>query len=235
MDTNITRSTSPVIAAAGTRLIIGVFVAVLGVLLTLDNLGFPAAGEALRYWPVVLIALGALKLTSGTNPTFGIVLVVAGTWALAYNLRWLRFTIFDLWPLILIGAGVVMVGQAFGWRIPRSTDSDGTIVAILTNRKVPFDRDFTGARINAFMGGCELDLSRADIAHSPAVIDIFVMWGGVEIYVPDGWEVVGELTPVMAGLEIKVRSAARSDRRLVIRGFALMAGVEVKSAARRIS
>ena len=68
-----------------------------------------------------------------------------------------------------------------------------------------------------------------------ALIDVFVMWGGIEITVPDDWDVVGDVTTLMAGFEL--RNGARVDpkRRLVIRGTAIMSGIEVKSVARRTS
>ena len=45
------------------------------------------------------------------------------------------------------------------------------------------------------MGGCELDLTDAEMKNSPAVIEVFAMWGGIEIFVPDSWEIVAEVVP----------------------------------------
>ena len=80
------------------------------------------------------------------------------------------------------------------------------------------------------MGGCELDLTEADIVHSPAIIDAFVMWGGIEIYVPDKWEVVGEVVPFMGGFEMKT-GAGSPERRLIVRGGVVMGGIEIKRRA----
>jgi len=101
--------------------------------------------------------------------------------------------------------------------------------SVLNNRKVEVtSRDFTGARVAAFMGGWVLDLTEADIAHGPAVIDAVVMMGGIEIYVPDGWEIIGDVVPIMAGFEIKAAPTSDPTRQLIVRGMALMAGIEVK-------
>ena len=102
------------------------------------------------------------------------------------------------------------------------------IVAVLSQRKIAnTSQEFTGARAVAFMGGCELDLTQADIASSPAVIEAFAMWGGIEIYVPDGWEIIGEVVPVMAGFEIKTVPTSAPRRQLIVRGAALMGGIVV--------
>jgi hypothetical protein len=107
----------------------------------------------------------------------------------------------------------------------------GSGVAIFTNRKtVETTRDYRGGNVVAVMGGQTIDLMDADIATSPAVLDVFTWWGGVEIFVPDHWEVVSEVTPVMAGFEMKRgRAAGNPDKRLIIRGAAVMAGIDVKA------
>ena len=44
------------------QFILGIIIIAVGVILTLDNLGYLYADEILRYWPVGLIAVGASKL-----------------------------------------------------------------------------------------------------------------------------------------------------------------------------
>jgi hypothetical protein len=90
-------------------------------------------------------------------------------------------------------------------------------------------RAFRGADVLAIMGGVQLDLRRAAI-HGEAVIDVFVMWGGIEIRVPEDWTVVSHIVPVMAGVDDKTRPPhGATAHRLVLRGFALMGGVEIKN------
>jgi hypothetical protein len=88
---------------------------------------------------------------------------------------------------------------------------------------------FRGADILAFMGGCELDLRKAAI-NGEAVIDVFAMWGGIEIRVPEDWTVVSHIVPLMGGVDDKTRPPqAATAHRLTLRGFVLMAGVEIKN------
>ena len=56
------------------------------------------------------------------------------------------------------------------------------------------------------------------------------MWGGIEIRVPDDWTVDLRGVPVLAGFVDKTRPPAMAtEKRLVIRGMALMGGVEIKN------
>jgi len=82
------------------------------------------------------------------------------------------------------------------------------------------------------MGGVDLDLTGAEIAQGPAIIEILVIVGGGSIRIPDGWEVVGETVPFMGGMDIKTRSK-RTGRQLILRGLIVMGGLDVKDVAAR--
>ena len=90
-------------------------------------------------------------------------------------------------------------------------------------------RAFRGADLLAIMGGCQLDLRQAAI-HGEAVIEVFAMWGGIEIRVPEDWTVASHIVPLMGGVEDKTRPPqGATAHRLILRGFAIMGGVEIKN------
>lgn len=220
---------NPPVPIGGTKLIIGVFLVIHGLLLTADNLDLLNAARLLRYWPAIILGIGLMKLADPARRLAGAILTVLGASLLAATAGWVRFTIVDLWPALLILGGLAMVARAFGVRMPETSPDSGNVWAVLTTRHIAnLSRDFSGARIVAFMGGCTIDLPPADSAYAPAVIEAYAMWGGLEIYVPDGWEVIGEVVPVMAGFEVKVAPTVAPQRQLIIRGGLLMAGIEVK-------
>jgi predicted membrane protein len=214
------------------KLILGIFFTILGVLLTLDNLDLTDADRFLAWWPLVIIAIGVLKLKNRRSRIPAAFAIGIGTLMVLYNTEWLSFSIFDLWPIALIIAGIGIVAHAVGFRAPTlSGDSGSTTWAILGVRKIVSDsRTYTGGRIIAFMGGCELDLTKADMEQGPAAIELIAIWGGIEIKVPDGWEVVGNMVPIMGGADIRTK-AAPGGRRLNVTGLAIMGGVDIKSVA----
>jgi predicted membrane protein len=90
--------------------------------------------------------------------------------------------------------------------------------------------DFRGADLLAIMGGCELDLRHATIAGDEAVVDVMVFMGGIEIYVPDTWAIEAKVLPLMGGLGDETRlNKSGPTKRLVVRGLALMGGIEIKN------
>ena len=214
------------------KLIVGIFFTILGVLLTLDNLDLVDAGRFLVWWPLVIVAIGILKFQDRRSRILAAFAIGIGTLMVLDNTEWLSFSVFDLWPIALIIPGLVIVAHAVGFRVPAlSGDSGSTVWAILGVRKIVVDsHNYTGGRIIAFMGGCELDLTKADMETGPASIGLIAVWGGIEIKVPDGWEVVGNMVPIMGGADIRTK-AAPGGRRLNVTGLAIMGGVDIKSVA----
>jgi predicted membrane protein len=208
------------------KLTLGIFFTALGVLMTLDNLGVPDAGRILRYWPVVLVAIGILLWRE--NRIAGIAATAVGALLLATSARWFRFSIFDLWPVALIAVGLVIVLRAVGVQ-PGIHGAGGSIWAILTTRKLSLEpRELDGRQIIAFMGGTEIDLRDAEGA-GDVHLEVLAMWGGIELRVPPGWEVTGNVIPIMGGVEMKT-GAAKGGRRIIVSGLVLMAGMEVKTS-----
>ncbi len=72
-------------------------------------------------------------------------------------------------------------------------------------------RAFRGGDLTAIMGGCDIDLRQAAI-NGDAVIDVFAVWGGIEIRVPEDWSVVFHVTPLLGGVEDKTRPSLGSSR-----------------------
>ncbi|HVS32190.1 MAG TPA: DUF5668 domain-containing protein [Thermoanaerobaculia bacterium] len=217
----------------GLKLIAGVSFTILGILLTADNLDLLVADRFVRFWPAMVVLAGLVKIYEPGSALIGIALIVAGSWLLAYNVGLIRFRIFDMWPLVLIGIGVVLVGRAFGVMPQPRMPKNLAIFSAQTIEETA--KDYAGGRLTAVLGGYELDLTRAGIRQSPAVLEVFALMGGIEITVPEEWEVVSEVTPVMAGVEVKTPRSAATDpkKKLIIRGATVMGGVEVKSAPQR--
>jgi predicted membrane protein len=228
------RIESTPMAPPGVKLIAGLFFAVLGILMALDNLDVFDAWRVLAYWPLALIAVGVLKFMDAGSRAVGLMCIAAGALLLALNVRWIRLSIFDFWPLVLIGIGVFIVAQAMGIT-PRDAETKDVrnVWSVLSARKVVVEsRDYTGGRCVSFMGGTELDLTNAAIANGPAVIEALVIMGGLEIRVPDGWEVVCDALPFMGGSEVRIKSKSTGSQ-LIVRGLVMWGGLEIKDAAAR--
>jgi hypothetical protein len=91
-------------------------------------------------------------------------------------------------------------------------------------------QSLVGLEATAVMGGVEADLRGARARGSEVVAEVFAMWGGIELIVPEDWRVVSEVVPVMGGVEDKTHLAEGGDTTtLVVRGLVVMGGLEIKN------
>jgi class 3 adenylate cyclase len=83
----------------------------------------------------------------------------------------------------------------------------------------------------AVMGGCDMDLRRAEIEGPEVEITAVAFWGGVEVTVPEGFDVELRGFSFMGGRSLRLRDVPiiPGSPRIVIRGFAVMGGIEVRS------
>jgi len=220
------------------QLFVGIIVIVVGVLMTLDNLQVLDVGRYLRFWPTALILLGLIKVLNsrdGMGGSFGgFVFVALGTWLLLEQTALVRVSFWDIWPALLVFFGLFLVWQGLSGPRPQSAlkDSNSLMCATALLGGVARGNNssaFRGGELTAMMGGCEIDLRHASIG-GEAVFDVFALWGGIEIRVPPDWTVVSRITPILGGVDDKTRPPQGASRHcLVLRGFIVMAGVEIKN------
>jgi hypothetical protein len=218
------------------RLILGLGIASIGVLFTLDNLGVLDAGAWMRGWPILLLLYGGglLVTASTTAEVVGAAIwMVVGGGLLLDNLDLLRVHVWDFWPLALVAVGVLLVVRAVRPR-PLSGDEGSYLHAFafmsgVTRKSNSFA--FEGGSLTALMGGVEVDLRNARMVRQQAVLDCFAFWGGLDIKVPPGWAVTGRVFPVMGGFEDKTTPPAPEDvtGELVITGWVTMGGIVIKN------
>ncbi|NNG23383.1 LiaI-LiaF-like domain-containing protein [Telluria aromaticivorans] len=225
------------------QVVLGLMVIFVGLLFLLDNLDILDTRRAVSFWPMLFIIVGTVKLCD--TQTRGGQLMGTGFIGLGVLIMLDRMDIIDfnwrvLWPLFFIGFGVYTLYRARTGRRMMSIDGakgeadlggDGVvdITAILGgfDRRV-FTPNFRGGEITAVMGGCALDLRNSSI-QGEAVVNVFAFWGGVTLKVPPDWTVILDGTPIMGGFEEKTIAPPDNSKRLVVRGYAIMGGVEIRN------
>lgn len=214
--------------------LVGLLIVAAGLLLTAQNLGLIVARPILSLWPLGVLAVGLLMLSrasDGPSRTWAaFVTLVGATWTVSRLFGWpVNFSV--IFPLGMVMVGVVILQRAMGLRRPDTGSTDQAISELAFWSGV--DRGvrsslFRRADLTAIMGGIQLDFRQAAI-NGDAVIDVFVLMGGVELRVPPDWTVSNQIVAIMGGAEDKSTGPSDSKHRLVLRGFVLMGGVEIKA------
>jgi predicted membrane protein len=233
---------------ASTRLVIGLWIVLIGAILLLKNLELINGSQFWRFFtPLILVFIGTTMLIN--NPTriqrqrLGWVFVIVGGWIFFHRLGWIDISIFKLLlPALLLFGGGALVWRAFN--APKGESKVASLTAyeephaefmrsfavMSSNELRPVSRPFRGADLSAVMAGIKLDLLDARMEADSANIEVFAFWGGMEIYVPRDWTVVSKVTTLMGGFIDKRRpTTVLPTKTVIISGLVLMGGIEIKS------
>lgn len=212
---------------------LGAFLIVLGVAFLLRNFGLiPDFVFHIFHWPnfMFLIAIGLLL---AGNQKGALVITCIGVFFLLQS--WLGWQL--AWPLILIGVGVmIFLRQSGRLNFPDSSSGEGTPSSGSINETVIFSgsqrnfahQEFKGGKITTIFGGTELDLRDSNLEEG-AILDLFCMFGGIEIKAPEHWVIDLQVNPVFGGSSDERKTADPAGPTLVIKGFVMFGGIEIKS------
>jgi hypothetical protein len=219
-------------ATARHRKAVGLVLIAVGLILTLDAAGILRTQGLGRWWPLLLIGVGLVKVQQpredGQRAAGVAYLMLGGLFQLTSVLAFS-----SSWTLLMVALGVFLLWQGIeGPAAPGVTISESPYLsdmALIGHLKRSHQSpNFRGGSVTSVMGGVELDLRKATIAGGTAHMDVVAFWGGIEIKVPPTWTVDGTVVPVMGAFENKVDSVATPGApRLVLRGHAIMGAVVV--------
>ena len=220
-----------------------VFVFIGGVLL-LDNLNiipYYIPGYLLS-WKTFLIALGVYFIVGRKKPEPGVVMIVIGSVFLLQDMFYFRIR--DIWHIlwptifIVVGAGLILrrSRQRDSFELDDEKKNDIDYVddfAVLGGREIIVDsQNFKGGKLSAVFGGSSIDLRQANLAEGNNVLDVFCMFGGTSIIVPQDWTVKVEVFSVLGGFSDKrdssVKVVPHPNKVLTVKGFVMFGGGDVK-------
>jgi hypothetical protein len=209
---------------------------------------------------VVFIGVSVLVRRGGImGALFGLAFIGTGAVVLAGNLGFLTSSVTRLWPLLLVllGLWTVFKGRPGpDWRGPgprppfrhggrweranwaepehgQTTDEDRLnrqYTASGAELRIE-SQNWKGGELGVTAGGVELDLRQARLDPEGAVLAVRVVMGGIDIRVPDTWQVHFDVVPFLGGADNMTRSTqgVGSAPRLRIVGNVTLGGVTVQN------
>ncbi len=229
------------------RFIIGVLLIVAGLLLILKKTTvLPGPfddfiDDVIFSWQMLLIVIGIITMVGSDNKTPGIVLISVGGFFLIPELFTDFFRSFNFfWPALFIVVGIVLLmnskrlAKAASYNRSANKADVIDIVSIFSGAERQLISDnFQGGKITSIFGGGEVDLTRSSLAPGDNVIEITCIFGGTTVIVPDNWNVIVDVTPILGGFSDsrKLRGDEMRDntRSLTLRGTVIFGGGEIKS------
>ena len=131
-------------------------------------------------------------------------------------------------PLVLIAIGLTIIfNLSQRQRRIAKQSSDDNMVASFSGNTRKIKGEFAGNSLSAAFGQVDLDLRQAKIEDG-AVIDIFVVCGGINIIFPDNVIVKTQVNSIFGGVEDKTNAAKSAKKTVYIRGDCVLGGLEIK-------
>ena len=232
------------------QIVIGVFVILLGLGFLLDNMGLINFVPSVHLLPLLLVVFGLVKVVQ-TRTTQGMVvgtmMIVFGGLLTLKGMGLIYLSWRAIWPILMIVLGIFVVYRSVTCRqngarkveafvfTPMNAapgapdDSTINVSAVMGGyvRRVTTP-DFKGGEVNVVLAGCELDLRQSSI-QGEAVLNVFALFGGIQIKVPPDWTVVLQGTPMMGGFDERTTPPPDGSKRLIVRGYVIMGGMEIRN------
>lgn len=218
----------------------GLLLILFGSVILLDHMGYLDANRLWRFWPVLLILVGAVKFFRECNRVVGALLMIAGGVVLLNNLGITRLSWNDIWPLMLIAVGATLIWARI--EVPKFSpppaSGPNTVneFALFGNveRRVN-STSFKGGRASSIFGSIKLDFRSAEIEGEEAVLELEAVFGGIELIVPERWNVQFEGQSIFGGYGDETRApmvdamGTAPKKHLIVRGHSIFGGVVVKN------
>ncbi len=206
------------------------------VVLAAQAAGVGAGNLLADWWPVLVVALGALQWLADRRPTVGSAVVVGvGLVLLASTTGVFGGGLGRVgWPLVVIGAGLwVIFGRPARRRRSRAGDEVGLVAAFSSRKLAHGPGPLRTGAVSAFFGHGELDLSGSEPVPGGVRLSATVAFAGIDVIVPDGWRVSITGLPIFGGWDNTTRRVAEgSGPEMHVNALVLFGGLEVRHRER---
>jgi len=184
-----------------------------------------------------MVIIGGAMLVTGRREGF-IFLAIGGLFLLPDIFYMPRFHVRDWWPIVLIIIGISIVLRRKGHVIRAASDIDEDFIEDTSifggSEKSFISKNFKGGKITSIFGGSKISFTESKMAEEGAVIDMFCLFGGNELVIPNDWTVVNDSFVIFGGYADKrSRSATEQNdpkKILKIKGSVVFGGSEIKGA-----
>ncbi len=231
------------------NVLLGLGIILFGGLWLLNSLDAVPEISAIDYWPSLVILAGLAKLFHRPPHTMRILgalfFIAIGTLLQLNNLEYIDFRLGDLWPFLIIAAGIAVIYHGFSGRkhhgrcIMGTINEDGPRVIDTDN----FDREtvlgenlyrvtaqrFKRGKISAVMGHARIDFTGAQMEGDTAELEAETVMGHIECRVPREWQVVLEGSPFLGAFENNAAPTKEPGKQLIVKGSAVMGQIDVKN------
>jgi hypothetical protein len=191
------------------QLVFGLGFVALGTVLLLDRADVVDAGQLLSdWWPSLVIVLGLSQFVQRPRH------LAAGAFITAVGVALLLWTaggidtVSLLWPLVLIGIGLVLLTRRSRGAPEAHVVTDDDVVALLDDRAIRAPEAPLGKlSLTTILGDLSVDLRDA-VLERPTTLEVVTIFGEVELTVPVDWQITTSGPQILGTVRIDPPSGA---------------------------
>lgn len=211
-------------------------------------------------WQMLLIFIGVVNLFKRRMISGVVLIFVGGFFIIPKIIPSIDGNFVHVyWPLLLIGAGIVILLQrvlgptyfsenwnnewnqhhhrhhyrSFGSNQSKWENPNGFSKNSVfgSGDHIVLDPEFKGGELNAVFGGLTLDLRRTNLPVGETHLDINAVFGGITVFVPADWLVETHLDSVFGGFQDNrmPKEPIDTTKKLIITGSCVFGGGELRN------
>jgi predicted membrane protein len=230
------------------RLLLGIVFLILGGFLLLGNLNivpdqlYWQIKDLFWHWPMIFVVIGLAHLMMREHRFPGFFLLIFGAIFMLPYWFDLPFRFRDVfWPAVFIIVGVSILFRGSKgktskcWKSETFDEMDmiDDLAFFGGGDKIVVSQKFRGGKVTCVFGGINFNFLRAKLAPGKNEMDVFAVFGGMKMLVPEEWDIKIQVTSVFGGFADKrnIAPTAMENKQgeLVIKGIAIFGGGEIKN------
>lgn len=183
------------------------------------------------WWPVILIGIGLL-IIDRTSWVLSVILIIIGVVFLLERAADVNLGVF-IGPIILIFIGLVIIFARGNRTKQIHKEQDINSFSFFSGADMRSEsKEFKGGSLSTVFGGAAIDLRDIELHEAGAVLELSAIFGGIELKLPENIRVEVNGTPILGGIENKLRpidEEAVNGPILKINYFAMFGGIEIRN------
>ncbi len=184
------------------------------------------------WWTLFIIIPSLFGLVNNRGKTGSLIALVIGVLLLLSCQNIIDFDI--IWklivPIIIVGIGLSMIFKnSFNGEVVKDDTCKEEVFATFSGQDIKVEDEFKGTTLNAIFGGIKLDLRNAKIKKD-VTINTTAVFGGIDLYVPEGVNVKVSSTSIFGGVDGKKLNSKADEKghTIYINATCIFGGVDIK-------
>ena len=117
--------------------------------------------------------------------------------------------------------------KKFNESIKKLDNNSKVCCATFSGQKLNITDEFKGMDLEAIFGGIDCHLEKAKI-NDDVLIKASAIFGGIDIFVPEGYNVKVESTSIFGGVDNKKMTFDEKNKTIYIKAVCIFGGVDIK-------